>query len=249
MGTRWYIVFGSSPTHLQQLARRIRSGKSIEWTINSEAQPVDNVAFYMINPICAIIAVGVVKDWPEKERSGYWRGHYMASIGHIQGLKRPIFMRDLRRSFPAWGWLKWPQRSTAVPDRFVPRFVKLLRVSSRPTRQSFDLAEQEGFTAESRVTRRGRSRRLRELALERARGVCAACGRNYSTVLGGLGCAVLEVHHRKQLAASRSPRVTRVQDLAVVCANCHRLIHINPRKPLPVEELRRRLQADARRSR
>jgi ribosomal protein L20 len=249
MGTRWYIVFGTPPMHFEQLKQCERSGRSEEWTINSKAQPGDNVAFYMIKPTSAIVAVGVVEDWPEKDRDLHWSGHYMAFIGNIRMLKERIPIRELRRSFPAWGWLKWPQRSTAVPDRFVPRFVKLLRVSSRPVRQLFDLAEQEGFTAESRVTRRGRSRRLRELALERARGVCAACGRNYSTVLGGLGCAVLEVHHRKQLAASRSPRVTRVQDLAVVCANCHRLIHINPRKPIPVEELRRRLQADARRSR
>lgn len=56
------------------------------------------------------------------------------------------------------------------------------------------------------------------------------------------GVHVLQVHHRRQLAASKAPRVTSLKDLAVVCANCHALIHMDPKRALKVETLRSRLQ-------
>ena len=71
---------------------------------------------------------------------------------------------------------------------------------------------------------RGRSRQLRDLALENADGVCCVCDVDYSKVLDGNGVRVLQVHHRKQLAASDAPRLTSLKDLAVVCANCHLLV-------------------------
>ena len=90
---------------------------------------------------------------------------------------------------------------------------------------------------------RGRSRHLREQALAAANGVCCVCDKDYSRLLGGRGVRVLQAHHRQQLAASDTPRVTRLSDLAVVCANCHMLIHMNPKQALRVEELRRLLNA------
>ena len=52
------------------------------------------------------------------------------------------------------------------------------------------------------------------------------------------------MHHRRQIAASKVPRVTSVDDLAVVCATCHALIHANPRQATPVEGLREMLLAE-----
>ncbi len=85
---------------------------------------------------------------------------------------------------------------------------------------------------------RGRSRYLRDLALEESDGVCAVCEVDYSKLLGGKGVRVLQVHHRNQLAADIAPRLTPLGELAVVCANCHMLIHMNPKQALSVEELR-----------
>lgn len=99
----------------------------------------------------------------------------------------------------------------------------------------------EGLRTEAKVYVRGRSRQLRELALTKAEGVCCVCGFDYKELLNGKGVRVLQVHHRKQLAASDAPRVTHLSDLAVVCANCHLLIHMNPRQALEIEELRKML--------
>jgi predicted HNH restriction endonuclease len=99
----------------------------------------------------------------------------------------------------------------------------------------------EGQCVEHRVLRRKRDRELRRDALDQSHGICEACQVDFSRVLEGRGLHVLQVHHRQQLAMLKTPKLNSVRDLAVVCANCHALIHTDPRKALPVEELRRQL--------
>lgn len=100
----------------------------------------------------------------------------------------------------------------------------------------------EGDTIEQKVYRRKRDRKLRDLAMENSDGTCEACERDFSKLLDKMGLRVLQVHHRKQLARSDAPRITKLADLAVVCANCHSLIHFDPQTALPVEKLRSMLR-------
>jgi 5-methylcytosine-specific restriction protein A len=68
---------------------------------------------------------------------------------------------------------------------------------------------------------------------------CEACEFDFSAVYGDRGEGFAECHHKIPLAESGSTK-TRVEDLAVLCANCHRMIHV--RKPLlTVEQLRQLL--------
>jgi hypothetical protein len=100
----------------------------------------------------------------------------------------------------------------------------------------------EGEMVEQIVYRRKRDRQLRDSALERSRGICEACGKDYAKVLDRMGLRVLQVHHKKQLARTDAPRITKLSDLAVVCANCHALIHFDSRKSLPVAKLKTMLK-------
>jgi predicted HNH restriction endonuclease len=96
----------------------------------------------------------------------------------------------------------------------------------------------EGIKKETVTYSRGRNRKLRNIALNQSSGVCCVCDTNYKKVLGGKGVRVLQVHHRQQLAAADTPVITRLSDLAVVCANCHMLIHLNPKQAISIEALR-----------
>jgi hypothetical protein len=102
----------------------------------------------------------------------------------------------------------------------------------------------EGLKTEYRLFKTARSSKLRDAAFEAAKGVCAVCGRDFSHVLGGRGIRALQVHHCKQLSARKAPSVTKVSDLAVVCANCHLLLHLDSGKALTVARLREMLHAD-----
>ena len=96
----------------------------------------------------------------------------------------------------------------------------------------------EGIAREVTIVARSRSRKLRDLALTRSRGICAACETDYSALLGGKGLHVLQVHHRRQLALQDAPKLTSPDDLAVVCANCHAIIHADCLRAISVETLR-----------
>jgi hypothetical protein len=108
-----------------------------------------------------------------------------------------------------------------------------------------DESDIEGTKTEANQTRTKRSRKLRQRAFDAAHGICCVCRRDYSRVLGGRGVRVLQVHHREQLAAREMPAITKLGDLVVVCANCHMLLHLDPKNALTVEELREMLKADA----
>ena len=52
---------------------------------------------------------------------------------------------------------------------------------------------------------------------------CEACGFDYSKVFAALGEGFCEVHHR--VALSEGKRRTKLSELAILCSNCHRMIH------------------------
>lgn len=96
----------------------------------------------------------------------------------------------------------------------------------------------EGLAKEYRAVSRRRSTILREAALNASGGVCEACGIDFSLLLDGLGARVLQVHHKNQLAHAEVEVITKLEDLAVLCANCHSLVHAAVGVPMPVENLR-----------
>ena len=100
----------------------------------------------------------------------------------------------------------------------------------------------EGIYIDVTVKRRSRSARLRREAVDSSNGICEACQRDFSRLLDGLGYRVLQAHHRKQIALSEEPILNGIEDIAVLCANCHVLIHADVTRALEVDELRRMLR-------
>lgn len=54
---------------------------------------------------------------------------------------------------------------------------------------------------------------------------CEVCGFDFRDHYGNLGDGFCEVHHRVPLSAAILEVQTNLEDLAVVCSNCHRMIH------------------------
>lgn len=77
---------------------------------------------------------------------------------------------------------------------------------------------------------RERSRGLRRRKIEAVRRngqpvVCEVCGFDFEQTYGNRGSGYIECHHVVPLHALGSRR-TLLRDLALVCANCHRMIHV-----------------------
>lgn len=77
---------------------------------------------------------------------------------------------------------------------------------------------------------------------------CEACGCEERMGLDTLAASEFEAHHREPLAASgEEARKTRVDDLSLLCASCHRLIHAvmrSEQRMVPVDEFRAILAED-----
>jgi hypothetical protein len=92
-----------------------------------------------------------------------------------------------------------------------------------------------------------RSRRLvtqKRAEVRRLHGYlrCEACGLTESELPNSIGEACFEAHHKTRLSGLSAPKTTRLEDIAMLCANCHRMIHRHD--PMPtVETLQNRLQS------
>ena len=71
---------------------------------------------------------------------------------------------------------------------------------------------------------------------------CEVCGFSFLQVYGELGLEFIEAHHKTPLAKLKPGSKTKVEDLSMVCANCHRILH-RGEQMLTVEELRAIIQA------
>ena len=72
--------------------------------------------------------------------------------------------------------------------------------------------------------------------------LCECCGFDFEAAYGPRGSGFIECHHTVPLSRSEPGRTTKHGDLALVCANCHRMIHV--RSPwLLISELKQLLDA------
>jgi 5-methylcytosine-specific restriction protein A len=66
----------------------------------------------------------------------------------------------------------------------------------------------------------------KEQAMSRdGRLVCEACIFVFEEVYGPLGAGFIECHHRTPLSQFKVEKKTALDDLALVCSNCHRMLH------------------------
>jgi 5-methylcytosine-specific restriction protein A len=91
--------------------------------------------------------------------------------------------------------------------------------------------------------------RNRQLVAEKKRLVqkqkghlsCEICDFDFAKVYGDRGSGFIEAHHTRPVHLLTAESRTRLEDLALVCANCHRIIHA--KKPwLTLDEVRSLLE-------
>jgi 5-methylcytosine-specific restriction protein A len=68
-------------------------------------------------------------------------------------------------------------------------------------------------------------RRKKQQALAIGCLKCEVCDFDFWAFYGALGEGFIECHHTLALSSLLSERKTRLDDLALVCANCHRMLH------------------------
>jgi 5-methylcytosine-specific restriction enzyme A len=100
---------------------------------------------------------------------------------------------------------------------------------TQPVPEEGDDGGHEGRLLIRRHVSYERDRKLRQRKLDATRRVgrpiaCEVCGFDFALTYGDRGKGYIECHHIVPLHVS-GPGRTRLSDLALLCANCHRMVH------------------------
>ena len=175
----------------------------------------------------------------------------LASFRNEDGVARKT--HNLASASPDWG--KWrsngSQRDHEVVDQFraAPDVMHsiaqdLLHDALSDAPENFPRFQEydDGSVLEGRYLWRFHAERERNSSLRRKkirsvlhRGdplVCEACGFDFEQTYGDRGRGYIECHHVQPLHVT-GERETRISDLALLCSNCHRMIHRKPPWPTP----------------
>lgn len=88
----------------------------------------------------------------------------------------------------------------------------------------------EGKIVERTHKARERNSQIISLAKEKfkklnGRLYCQVCGFDFEKIYGQLGKDFIEGHHTIPVSEMSSNHKTKVEDIAMLCANCHRMVH------------------------
>lgn len=113
------------------------------------------------------------------------------------------------------------------------KLAKTTKLSQDPLLTDPELVLLEGAEQIALVRHRKREQSLREAKIAETKKTrngklkceVPSCRFDFEDTYGELGRNYAQVHHLKPLADRTKPSETKLSDLAIVCANCHAMIH------------------------
>lgn len=169
------------------------------------------------------LAIRLGEDYPASGSDEYgkrliWAGSFAREISET-----PTFRRLWATGEPLWvvAGICW--------DAMTPHGMKRLleeRNEDQDAEREYDEGKQRMRWHRERernqaVVDRAKAMRLKSDPLLR----CEACSFSFVETYGDLGKEFVEAHHKVPLSDLEMGTKTKVDDLAMVCANCHRMLH------------------------
>ncbi|MGG5143871.1 MULTISPECIES: HNH endonuclease [Alcaligenes] len=169
-------------------------------------------------PLYAII-------WEDNATFGFVVKKDSASCDGTSNVKVPI---DVLLEYDARGGAS----TTELEALFSPTSIELALSSDAPAEAepSLSIQAEEGSVSLEEHLKRERNTALvkaKKANVLRATGrlACEACSFDFAVTYGEVGNDFCEVHHTKPLGSRNGSETTSLQDLAVLCSNCHSIIH------------------------
>ena len=95
------------------------------------------------------------------------------------------------------------------------------------------------YERDGKIARRAKAQRLAKTGkLE-----CEVCRLDYAARYGEIGRGFIEAHHKTPVSQLAGTRKTKIEDLALVCSSCHRMLHRSD-PLLTVEQLKEKYFAN-----
>jgi 5-methylcytosine-specific restriction enzyme A len=147
----------------------------------------------------------------------------------------PLALSDLKRG--ELGRVHWNTQSSGIQIKYGVDELERLWADHLRRVRPFQVADGDGALEGAlrlALTRhRTRESWLRDAKIREAKSLSdgklscevLGCGFDFLEVYGEIGRDFAQVHHRKPLSDRTRPIKTSLSDLAIVCANCHAMIH------------------------
>jgi 5-methylcytosine-specific restriction protein A len=156
---------------------------------------------------------------PNQPSTGMRRGNRLEEVVWNQFAGQPELLRQIAEAIRTGRALVAGEDVEEVDEDSFPEGRVLFRVHRLRERN-------RKLVAAVKAAEKKRSNRL----------ACCVCGFDFSLVYGKLGEDFIEAHHTKAVSGMNEETQTKLSDMALVCSNCHRMIH--RRRPwLQIEEL------------
>lgn len=106
-------------------------------------------------------------------------------------------------------------------------------------RHDEDALYKEGHKKLSTFNKYERNAKLKKAAILYHGTKCMGCGFSFEEQYGAHGKGFIEIHHLKSLSSFGAEHyVDPKEDIAVLCSNCHSIVHYRRNEPLTMEQLR-----------
>jgi hypothetical protein len=181
---------------------------------------------------CGLVGRCELKTAPQRQTKGHWKGRYAAEIGEVKALTEAISFEFLILAFPEWKWPTYPRMYVTPPDKVCDRLFEIARdfmVDRAPDIDGLVVSEGAPRLREhlERERRPSIVKAKRDAVLSKTGCLeCEICGFDFEKAYGEIGRGFCEVHHLFPLGKRGDDgKSTSLEDLAIVCSNCHRMLH------------------------
>lgn len=187
----------------------------------------------------------------------YWDGQPEGRTNKLvieheaNGSELLVFYRKHKNALPNYGFkyegrFRYMSHEGSHPAHFILRRADSILATVIKDLEAIKTEEStfQGIFREGKLTyvltnKHERNPNLRAASIQIHGTRCQVCGFSFGETYGSLGEDFIEAHHLCPVSKYIGEmNVSPSTDMAVVCANCHRMIHRNPEKPLSLEELR-----------
>jgi len=200
----YYCFFSEEPKTISEIARRARPRMGVPTRI------VDND----VNRSTDIprLKVPVSGDKLSRPFHEFYRHEYERA-----------FFGVYEQDTPKYGSEKWDELVERVVSFYETAILELPRANMASNSGTYPKYENRKIVA-SHIGRE-RSRYLATARKQLDNYRCGVCDFKFDEVYGKLGRHFAEAHHIVPLAGLKKRQITKIEDLATVCPNCHRMLH------------------------
>jgi 5-methylcytosine-specific restriction protein A len=248
----YILTWNSEDTPLDELAdeaEKTAQGISItrDWSTGNtkRIQPGDRLFLLKQGPLPRGI-IGVGEATSDVYRGPHWSGERGKEANYVDldverlldpAVNDPLSTENFEGALGKVSW-RIQASGVSIPDdaaeQLEAAWAEHVLQADGVKNEGVEEVEEEAFREGRELYRLHRTRERDPLLVKKAKAramqqygrlFCCVCKFDFAARYGPIGEGFIECHHTKPLSELEAETITKVSDLALVCSNCHRMIH------------------------